>query len=340
MPFEKANSNTPNQLWSVPQDRRAELVTPLPGQGDWSRPRNDDGTHVEDTFPELILRRVSPSAFQLVRPFLYRRPNSDESHTIFHNPYANPHDAGNSTNFASVPSLFWWLIASYGHQTLPAIVHDQLYDDKRPALPPADTPGDPSTAIEGPVTVPEANAIFRDALLESKVPFLRRWIMWTGVDAGRRWRESALTRLGVVLEFLAVLLLVGFSYFLLFRWAGLWDWWPIHRWPRTDSQPLWFGTSDSEWFAQGKWTVAWSLIPLAGLGFVLGIRRAGWIFAVIAVALLLIPSLLGLVGRSLLWSLEWLVKFAIKAKRFSVGPRGTNVIEPPSPPIKPTLNIP
>jgi len=91
---------------------------------------------------------------------------------------------GDGTDFASVPRALVWFLPRYGRYTRAAILHDHLWRKEVPA---------------GKLTLPEADAIFRRAMRELGVPFLRRWIMWGAVRLGaltkpngrRRWlRES------------------------------------------------------------------------------------------------------------------------------------------------------
>jgi hypothetical protein len=72
------------------------------------------------------------------------------------------------TDFASVPRIFVWLIPTYGSYTKAAILHDYL-------------------CRTGEVTRRDADGIFRRCLLESGVPFLRRWMMWAAVRLGGRF---------------------------------------------------------------------------------------------------------------------------------------------------------
>jgi hypothetical protein len=72
---------------------------------------------------------------------------------------------GFRTDFASVPTVFVWLIPRYGVYTKAAIVHDYL-------------------CREAPVNRADADGIFRRALRELGVSELRRWIMWAAVRAG------------------------------------------------------------------------------------------------------------------------------------------------------------
>jgi len=82
---------------------------------------------------------------------------------------------GSTTDFASVPRAFVWFLPKYGRYTKAAILHDYLWRELVP---------------QGALTHPEADGIFRRAMRELGVPFLRRWIMWGAVRLG------ALTRPG------------------------------------------------------------------------------------------------------------------------------------------------
>jgi hypothetical protein len=76
---------------------------------------------------------------------------------------------GMCTDFASVPRAFVWFLPRYGAYTKAAILHDYLW---RVAVP------------RGDLSLPEADGIFRRAMRELHVPFLRRWIMWSAVRLG------------------------------------------------------------------------------------------------------------------------------------------------------------
>lgn len=75
--------------------------------------------------------------------------------------------AGQTTDFASVPRIFIWFLPRYGRYTKAAILHDYLWQVKVP---------------EGMSRL-DADGLFRQAMRELNVPFLRRWIMWAAV----RW---------------------------------------------------------------------------------------------------------------------------------------------------------
>jgi hypothetical protein len=87
---------------------------------------------------------------------------------------------GQRTDFASVPRPFVWFLPRYGRYTKAAVLHDYLWSEAVPA---------------GLLSRADADGIFRRAMRELKVPFLRRWIMWAAVrwgalakaDGRRRW---------------------------------------------------------------------------------------------------------------------------------------------------------
>jgi len=76
---------------------------------------------------------------------------------------------GTSTDFASVPRAFVWFLPRYGRYTKAAILHDHLW---RVAVPARE------------LSLPDADGIFRRAMRELEVPFLRRWLMWAAVRIG------------------------------------------------------------------------------------------------------------------------------------------------------------
>jgi len=79
------------------------------------------------------------------------------------------------TDFASVPRVFVWFLPRYGRYTKAAILHDYLWRER---------------AKKGTLSWLDADAIFRRAMRELDVPFLRRWILWAAV------RYAALTKKG------------------------------------------------------------------------------------------------------------------------------------------------
>lgn len=76
------------------------------------------------------------------------------------------------TDFASVPRPLVWFLPRYGRYTKAAILHDYLWRER---------------AAKGTLPWRDADALFRRAMQELEVPFLRRWIMWVAV----RWAALA-----------------------------------------------------------------------------------------------------------------------------------------------------
>jgi Protein of unknown function (DUF1353) len=106
---------------------------------------------------DVNVKQIDARQWQLVEPVRYA--GRDESFTV---------PAGFRTDFASVPTVFVWLIPRYGVYTKAAILHDFLCE-------------------EHPVSRSDADGIFRRALRELGVSVLRRWMMWAAVRAGGHW---------------------------------------------------------------------------------------------------------------------------------------------------------
>lgn len=131
----------------------------------------------DETTPEIRLMQVSPNAFQLLVGFRYQAPTDEAKvYTVpAHDTTRPPSDPNNSTDLASVPRYLWWFVASHGRHTLPALLHDQLVDDRKQAP-----------------TRDEADLVFRYALRESDVSWLRRRLMYIAVALGTIWEKSKL----------------------------------------------------------------------------------------------------------------------------------------------------
>lgn len=148
---------------------------------------------------ELRYRPASVRLFQLEQGFAWIDPRDGSRTDIpahdLSRPATEPH---NSTDLASVPPFLWGLVASYGHQTLPAILHDALSDRADEA------PRAQQLAVRR-----AADDAFRVALRESGVAPLRAAAMWTAVSIQRyvRFRPplGALLIIQVVLGALAVI---------------------------------------------------------------------------------------------------------------------------------------
>lgn len=142
---------------------------------------------------ELGQAPLAAPTFQLRRRFGYYEPTPDGSTpeedeitwADAHVPSDHP-DPGNRTDLASVPAIFWGLIASYGRQTAPAVMHDSECWKVREA------------ARTGQITAVEAlrrreliDRRFRLGLRELAVPPFMAWLMWTFVSLERYQKHSA-----------------------------------------------------------------------------------------------------------------------------------------------------
>ncbi|CAO1652780.1 DUF1353 domain-containing protein [Salinibacterium sp. NYA9b] len=147
--------------------------------------------------------------FQVAEPFCWQdpRPGGGVIEVPAHDP-ALPPTEGNSTDFASVPPFLWGLIASYGKQTLAAILHDHLTHQTRLA------PTDDRLALRR-----VADETFRVALADSGVHQLRARVMWAAVGIERYvhhggvlgWLIVAQLALGILALIAAVVLGVLFQ---------------------------------------------------------------------------------------------------------------------------------
>lgn len=106
---------------------------------------------------DVNVKQIDATRWRLMEPVEYE--GRDESFTV-------PTDF--CTDFASVPTVFVWLIPRYGVYTKAAILHDYLCE-------------------RHPVSRRDADGIFRRALRELGVSVLRRWMMWAAVRAGGHW---------------------------------------------------------------------------------------------------------------------------------------------------------
>lgn len=122
------------------------------------------------------------------------------------------------TDFASVPRMLVWFLPQYGRYTKAAILHDYLWRKAVPA---------------GEVTLPEADGIFRRAMRELGVPFLRRWLMWGAVRLGalkkpggrsgwlrHSWQTIPLAAVALpIVVPPAVLILIALAVFYVIEWV-------------------------------------------------------------------------------------------------------------------------
>jgi hypothetical protein len=121
------------------------------------RPREGNAMAFES---DVVVREIDDNTWELVEPLRYVG-NTDR--------FVVP--KGFRTDFASVPRVFVWLIPKYGRYTKAAILHDHLCDEARANRFDRD----------------DADGLFRRAMRELEVSFLRRWLMWGAVSLATQW---------------------------------------------------------------------------------------------------------------------------------------------------------
>lgn len=150
---------------------------------------------------EVDVRQIDDQDWEVLRALVYHATREDFEVPV-----------GEHTDFASVPRVFVWFIPRYGRYTKAAILHDYLCSKVVPAH---------------TISRIEADGIFRQAMRELGVPFLRRWIMWAAVrlgaltnQAGREkwwtqaWRVALITALALpVVTPAAVVIAISFLVF-------------------------------------------------------------------------------------------------------------------------------
>jgi Protein of unknown function (DUF1353) len=151
---------------------------------------------------------ITAPTFQLRQRIGYYEPQKGPEDTTWadaHVPSLRP-ESGNRTDLASVPAIFWSLIASYGRQTAPAVLHDA----ECWRVQAAQKAGTLSRqqAIDERVRIDHR---FRMGLRELGVAPFRSWIMWTFVGLERYAKHSIPKLLGMLLLMTVGLGLAVFS---------------------------------------------------------------------------------------------------------------------------------
>lgn len=148
---------------------------------------------------------IMAPTFQLRRRIGYYEPGHESEVTWAdaHVPDDHP-DSADRTDLASVPAIFWSLIASYGRQTAPAVVHDS----ECARVQAAQRSGEYS-ANEALADREGVDRAFRLGLRELGVAPFRAWIMWTFVSLERYQKHSVPRFVGLLLLAALGLLLVA-----------------------------------------------------------------------------------------------------------------------------------
>jgi len=135
----------------------------------------------------FALREVGDNDFKLLRSFGYTSGNGRPMIPV--TPHLLP-----GTDLASIPSFLGWFARRHGRHTPAALLHDELVTRDRKRLPEA-----------ARMTRGEADLVFREALVDSDVPLVKSWVLWTGVTLPTRWRSRTGTKIALSLWFAAAL---------------------------------------------------------------------------------------------------------------------------------------
>ncbi|MGH9243516.1 MAG: DUF1353 domain-containing protein [Acidimicrobiales bacterium] len=138
-----------------------------------------------DLEADVVLRQETPTEFRLEEPF--RFISADGKEIVV--------PSNDVSDLASVPDFLTWLVPRYGRHTLPAVLHDHLV---RPGIDADDRE--------------RYDAVFRDAMGDTQVPFIRRWVMWSAVSIATHLQRSWLWKVAVA-AWVVVFAGLGFGLF-------------------------------------------------------------------------------------------------------------------------------
>ena len=156
--------------------------------------------------------------FRVLRQFGYRDPKYTEDFVV-------PADVKTfSTDLASIPRYFTWLVPGLGTHLPAVLLHDALVVK----------PGESPTHLGPAVDREEADRILRDAMASLATPRLRRWLMWTAVIIATCWstlrprlwwRIRVIGTIAIVLVLGAIATLDLIDAWDVLPWMGDRPWW-------------------------------------------------------------------------------------------------------------------
>lgn len=151
----------------------------------------------------LELRSIDGRDFTLLRQIAYWNEHYDECFVV-------PADLRHfTTDLASVPALFTWLVPKSGDFLPAAVLHDALVRPGAFIGPDLDRDGEPFGRVE-------ADRIFREAMIGLGTGRVRAWLMWAAVTlstmwhSGRTWTRAVLVGLLGTVTVLGVLATLDF----------------------------------------------------------------------------------------------------------------------------------
>ena len=244
----------------------------------------------------LELRSIDGRDFTLLRRIAFRSDHYSECFVV-------PADLRTfTTDLASVPALFTWLVPRSGDFLPAAVLHDALV--RRGAFLGPDTDRDGQ-----PFARPEADRIFREAMIGLGTGRVRAWLMWSAVTlstmwhSGRTWTRAVLVGLLGTVTVLGILATLDFVNVI-------------------DLVP-WMGGPDTPWWQKILGGAAGAVVIPAVLGLSWGRFRAAGMITGIALALLLHVTL----ALALLLVLYRLVERVVSGPADEDGVRTQDTIE-------------
>ena len=173
---------------------------------------------VETQGPIQLQLQQDRAEFRVLRQFGYRDPHHEQ-------PFVVPADVGSfTTDLASIPTLFVWLVPGLGTHLPAVVLHDGL------VVPPGSGP----THLGPSVDREEADRILRDAMASLGTPRMRRWLIWTGVMLATAWQALAprwwwrtlvVATIGIVAVLGVLATLDLFDVWDVLPWMGDRPWW-------------------------------------------------------------------------------------------------------------------
>lgn len=153
----------------------------------------------------LELRSVDGLDFTVLRQIGYDADGYDESFTA-------PADLRTfTTDLASVPSIFTWLVPRSGRFLPAAVLHDSMIL--------------PDQYIGPRVDRSEADLIFREAMIGLGTGKVRAWLMWSAVTVATMWKSPEPAKRAALVATIGVVTLLG-----LLATLDLFDVWDVLPW--------------------------------------------------------------------------------------------------------------
>lgn len=144
----------------------------------------------------LELRSVDGRDFTLLRRIAFRSDHYEECFVV-------PADLRRfTTDLASVPALFTWLVPKSGDFLPAAVLHDALTRPGAFIGPDTDRDGEPFGRAE-------ADRIFREAMIGLGTGRVRAWLMWAAVTLTTMWHSGRTWTRAVLVGLLGAVVLLG-----------------------------------------------------------------------------------------------------------------------------------